>query len=354
MKKSDKPILIKAFDDFTEKNNYHLDTTSWAMLYHFAPKSKQTDRTLDYQKEEFLFKTKMSQCANVERIYHFINFLFENEEYNPVAYRFMVEKTPIPESTNYYETMRKYIEILKDYPEKLYDYITRPAYLKVNLHNVQDLFDKHIVEQDKRETILEFYLNSENCQKFATKRMLYNLAQDYITEKDKYDDFFKDILVENKDKIKLIATQSQGEHYITKFNINDLVRFAPEKNEYEAKNCITQLASLTDYYDKLEVQSIKILEEKDNILQDGSTDGKTISVIWFAEKINVKLIESFTEKFVSQYLTIAGLSKLPEEAVKYGGFVNGCINETRAELLEEKISKIMKDLPSDKPAKRKL
>lgn len=350
MKKADKPILIQAFDKFTEKHNYHLTTTSWSMSYYLAPRLKDTDRTLDYQKEEFLFKDKMNQFAYREKVISFINFLFESPEYEHLAYKFMVEKTPISEARDYADIMREYIKILEVMPEKLYDYITRPAFLKANLHKIEDLFKNHITAQDKREGIVELYMNLDMFKKFSNERIVYNLVQDYIDQKDKYVAYFPNIKPEQQDETSVFAKTSKGEYYITALNVNDLVRLVPERNEYQAKRVIKSMTTLNDFYEKLEVQKIQILEEVDNILPDGSNDGKTLSVIWFAEKINAKLIESFSERFVLESLTMETADKV--DTIKYNNWVNSCINAARAELLEEKISHIVSK-PSQAPIKKR-
>lgn len=356
MKKTDKLILSKAFDQFCNENNYCLESSNWNGQLYLKPIMKPTDRTFDSQKEQFLFKDKLNQFQYKDKVFYFANFIFDHEEYKSIGLRFLIEKTPSIDSRDYHEIVPKIVEILKKQGNDFFDYISRPVYLKSNRNNIIEFFKDGLLSQAEREAIVEVYLHLDNFSELKNKVVIYEMVEKYINNREKYQDYFVD-LHESKNKIEntnLVYQAHKCEMYSTTIELNELIRMSPTTSENELITALNALEYLPELCEKLGLE--KIVTQKPKTKEN--LDGKSIEVNWLSQKIDENLVNYFINAYLKELLVNPDLRQAIYEidtkfSSKVNTFVQDCISSARAGALHDKIETMLpkNNIPLNKKKK---
>lgn len=357
MKKSDKPVLIKAFDQFCEQNNYCIASSLNTQLY-IKPILKERDKTSDHDKDQLLFKDKLNQIQYHEKILDFANFLFEHENYKHLGLRFLIEKTPTPESRDYYPLTRDIVKILREQEDVLFDYVGRQSYIKNNRSDMIDLFSNGFLNQSQREAIIEMYVNLESFSELKNKVVIHEMIEKFIDNNEKYQSYFTQLheAQEKLETVNLIEEAQKCEIYTMKFDLHNLMLMSPTTSENQLITSLNLLEELKDYYDQLGIT--KIITDKAQNKEN--QEGKTMNIHCLGHNINEKFLNKFFNTYVKEILVNPQLRTQVYVVIADGmlppvhTFITDCIRISNAYILDDKINTLLPLPEKTKQLKKKI
>lgn len=325
MKKQYKEPLIQAFTQFLEDNNYILHR-NFAGKTMFQTKVNDTQAVRPDQINDLLFVDTIVQIDTKDRLYYFMKVVLEKPELREAGLSFMVSKTPGENNPEYQTITKKYLDILEPYSEQLFTYVSRAAFLKANLPGMDSIFSQYIVEQDKREAIIEMYCTLPLFQDKGNQRIIYNLIDDNLNDKQKYFALL-DKFSANED-IKLIKSQRSYDAYCITVNPNDLISFNPKINLAQASRILVLFPDLEPHFPKIGVEKITT-----QLLNDVT---KEREITYFGENLNKPFLEEFSTIYLKER-ALGNFNELEEDSPEYELLLNETVSRAYYTVFQREI-----------------
>lgn len=326
MKKESKELLRQWFNEYSEKNGYKLSyNMSYTMIYLDILKNKENAETTI---EDFLFNYKLNKIDYIDRMYDFMLFVLEKNQ--KLGLQFMIYKSPTAQSNDYANTVNKYLEILKNHSEELFEYIYRPAFVNNNLNKMDYIFGNYISNQEKREAIIDIYLHSKLLEKIDEEMKVYKLIQKYIDNKEKYEGLFSRLEMKEDIGKPIVATSQVFEVYVLTFNLEDLTKFNPQLNGNDINNGLFILSKLESYYSKLGLEDIIL-----NDWEVNSDNNKIKKLLLVGNNLDKEFLYEFSNIVVKSNLLKI---KPPKDIEVQNLSIDEIISTARHNILQKTIS----------------
>lgn len=258
---SEKDFLTKVFFEFLKEKSLIVET-SFSGKSYIITKSKNDklpyEQYVEYVNGEKIdnisvhldiqdlknyknYDLKKEDCKNLSDIHEKKNKIFIYEYFdlikeNTSAERFIafLDKKN-SKSTYNAENNTKFIlnYLQKNAPHILFPYINRNKFLTSNHDNIHYIFSSFIKTQEQRKSIFNNLISVEVLKNSDNNRnKFFKILNDFIAEKDEYDEYFSNIRQSQKaDFLKL----SEQQTITIDINLEALMSFNLKNKEYTSK-----------------------------------------------------------------------------------------------------------------------
>lgn len=339
MKKQDKELLIKIFEQYILDNNLYLKygtgyRCSDKLSLIKKPTASPTEMTT-YTRDMYLFENKLSDIDYLSTTYSFMSFLLENSQTRDIGYRFMIEKCPLKMNESEYKYEENYLAILEPFHDLLLKYITRPSHLLCFFPNIEPYFEKNLIIQEERELMIDVLLSMALFKTLDNERVVYNFVQNYIENKEKYYEAFPNIKVSSdQDKdLEMIMKDEEMISFTIKTNV--LINYNSGISLREGNTIIKRMMqNISPLYGKLEVNSLLVRDLKSS---NDDSDIKTFEICWRGNNLNKNMLTRFTNFYLKEQTNfiVNSINKWSSMELED---INVLIIKSRALSLEESLS----------------
>jgi hypothetical protein len=290
MNKVNKEILERELDFFLKTNDLVIkssDSYSSSQIGFKKRKETDTDRNYLHYRDRLLYEVKLDGLFGVNYVFKFISHLLSKKELQNIAIEFIKSKEVSVKNYNYDEYTSSFLDILKNYKESYFDYISRGKFLESNLKRLDKCFDV-IEDQLKREVLIECCLSLKTFKSLESKTLIYNLIQKKIRNKDKYNEYFEDIkLVKDTEELLFKSNIESVVHF--NLDVKQLNGIDLNKN-YKTSIMLNIVAVLVKALNNGGIPSLGITE----VISEKV--GDSIRVDFFGNNLDKEMIESFFNK----------------------------------------------------------
>jgi hypothetical protein len=235
MKKKTKEWIKSKLISFLDENKLTIISSSWGSKKGIGERPSYYKSHFDDYVEEYLTTKFHLQCEeNKSKL--FFEYLLNNKQGNEdILLEFFKNKSPtnktkieknghlkVEDSSNEHYEYQKYMtELLKD-QDMLFDYIGNLRFLggeqEISFELIENVFDKQ-----KKETLIEMYLNSNLIKNTEFERKFYQLLE-RTNLKDKYVEFLPNLKEGKKDFSLDQYEHKKTDSFIVSFDKDILVQ----------------------------------------------------------------------------------------------------------------------------------
>lgn len=301
MKKKTKQWIKENLINYLNSKNLTITQSSWGYKKGIGSRSSNFKEHYDSDIEDYL-STKFHLQFEEEETKRFFDYLWERKQGNEdMLLEFLKSKSPanktkvekngtitIENSSNDHSEYQKYMAIFLKEENLLLDYMGNLRFLGGEQSISFDLI-KNVFTQEKKEVLIEMYLNSNLMKNTDFERRLYDLVE-LLNLKNKYIGFFPNLKEGKKDFDINDFEHKKTQCFIIKFDKDTLVKqIEIDKSMDDILKNINNIVNL-EKIKNLNIESINIVNDKD-----------TKQVIILGDDLNI----SYINIAISEYMRIA-------------------------------------------------
>lgn len=302
MKKKTKEWIKENLLNYLNENNLTIDSSSWGYKKGIAErKSSFKSHYNDYVDEYIMSKFHLQSEESYSK--KFFDYLLNKKEGNEdILLEFFKSKSPtnktkiekdgtveIQDSSNDHYEYQKYITSFLTDQNMLFDYVGNLRFLGGE-QEISFKLIKNVFTDDRKEALVEMYLNSSLLKNVEFERKVYELVVDLNLE-DKYKNFFPNLKEGKKDFSMNDFNNKKTEAFIISFDKETLVKQV-EINKH-MQNIFFNIDNMVNIK-KIEPLNIELMQ----VIKDNA-DKKTVIIT--GDNLNIEYIKVV----ITEYMRIA-------------------------------------------------